>query len=158
MSDTSNTDTAADTSEAETPTEPDWKVEAERLKTESRKWETRAKDNAKAAQRLAEFEESQKTDMQRAIDRAEAAERRVAEFETAQQVSAWKAEIAAGSGVPADALRGTTREELEAHAEALKPLLTASQRGPYVPSPGNIPDNPVSDDAAFARSLFGTGR
>lgn len=156
MTDTTSTDTAPEAPQAEeAPQETDYKAEAERLKAEARKWETRSKENAKAAQRLAELEESQKTDMQRAVERAEAAEKRLLEFETREQVGAWKAEIAASTGVPADALRGSTREELAAHAEALVPLLNASQRGPYVASPGNIPDHPANGDAAFVKSLFG---
>jgi hypothetical protein len=148
----------APAAEADPPVpETDWKAEAEKLKSEARKWETRSKDNAKAAQRLAEIEEASKTDLEKFQSRAEAAEKRLAEIESREQVASWKSEIAAGTGVPADALRGSTREELEAHAEALKPLLTASQRGPFVPSPGNIPDNPVTDNAAFARALFGSG-
>lgn len=159
MTDTTNTntDTAPDAVEAPEAPETDWKAEAERLKAEARKWETRSKDNAKAAQRLAEFEESQKTDMQKALDRAEAAEKRLQEFEVREQVAAWKAEISTSTGVPVDALRGTSREELEAHASALAPLLNASGRGPYVPTPGNIPTTPVSDDAAFAQSVFRSG-
>lgn len=156
MTDAPNTDTAPEAPAEEAPAETDWKAEAERLKAEARKWETRSKDNAKAAQRLAEFEESQKTDLEKALARAEAAEKRASEYETQQQVAAWKAEISAGTGVPADALRGTSREELEAHAADLAPLLNASQRGPYVPAPGNIPNTPVSDDAAwFRRALTG---
>lgn len=130
--------------------ETDWKAEA-------RKWETRAKENAGAAKRLAEFEESQKTELQKAIDRAEKAEQVAQKFESDRQVAAWKTEVSEKSGVPAAALRGSTLEDLQAHAEELKPLLEASRRGPYVPSPGNIPDTPVSDDAAFVRSLFGGG-
>jgi hypothetical protein len=134
--------------------ETDWKAEA-------RKWEERAKTNAKkasenssAAQRLAEIEEANKSELQRWQERAEQAEARATQFETQQQVSAWKAEIATAAGLPADVLRGSTREEIEAHAEILKPLLAAMNRGPFVPSPGAIPDTPITDDAAFARSLF----
>jgi ATP-dependent Clp protease ATP-binding subunit ClpA len=125
--------------------ETDWKAKA-------RQWETRAKENAGAARRLAELEEASKSDLQKAIDRAETAERRIAEVE----LSAARAEIAATSGVPLEALRGSNREELEAHAETLKALLTAQPRGPVVSNPGGIPANAGGgDERAFARALFG---
>jgi hypothetical protein len=139
------------------PTDPaqetDWKAEADRLKAEARKWETRSKENGAAAKRLAEIEESQKSDLQRALDRAEAAERRAAEFETVQQIQAWKADIAKATGVPAQYLRGTTEDELKAHAEELKPLV--QNRGPVIPGLGNIPSTTPTDERTFVRDLFG---
>lgn len=109
------------------------------------------------ASKYAEFEESQKSEVQRATERAEALERELNTIRTTEQIRTWKSQVAEATGVPADVLAGSTQEELTAHAEKLKPLLEASRRGPYVPSPGNIPDTPVSDDAAFLRSLFGGG-
>jgi hypothetical protein len=137
---------------AQEPT--DWKAEAERLKGEARKWETRSKENAAAAKRLGEIEESQKTDLQKALDRAEAAERRAAEVETVQQIQAWKADIAKATGVPAQYLRGTTEDELKAHAEELAPVF--KDRGPTVPTVGQIPTTTPSDDRETVRRLFGT--
>lgn len=122
---------AAQTAPAEEPT--DWKAEA-------RKWESRAKENNKAADRLAEIEEASKTETQKAIERAEKAEKLLAEREKAEALTAARAEVAEATGVPAAALRGTTKEELEAHAAALAPLITAPEKkgalGPYVPAEG----------------------
>lgn len=67
------------------------------------------------ADKLSEFEESQKTEAQKAQERLEAAERRAAELE----LKADRAEVAAVKGVPAELLSGSTREELEASADAL---------------------------------------
>jgi ATP-dependent Clp protease ATP-binding subunit ClpA len=109
-------------------------------------------DLKKQASKYAEFEESQKSEVQRATERADALERQLAEV----QLTAARAEIAATSGVPLEALRGASREELEAHAETLKALLTAQQRGPVVSNPGGIPANAGGgDERAFARALFG---
>jgi hypothetical protein len=112
--------------------ETDWKAEA-------RKWETRAKENlasAKAneaaAKRLAEFEESQKTEAQKAQERLDAAEKRAQELE----LKAIRAEVAAESGVPVALLSGSTREEIQASAEALIQF-----RGEQTPA--------VSDRASF---------
>jgi len=145
---------AVETPEPQETVEPetDWRAEAEKLKAESRKWEARSKENAKAAQRLAELEDADKTELQRATERAETLERELSGLRSQQQVTAWMSEVAASSGVPVDVLRGSTREEIEAHAETLKPLL--NPRGPYVPSPGGIPETPTNADAAFAHKLF----
>ena len=88
--------------------ETDWKAEA-------RKWEDRAKANTKAAERLAEIEESNKTELQKATDRAAAAEAKAAEV----GARAMRAEVAAAKGIPAALLSGSTQEELEASADAL---------------------------------------
>lgn len=107
-------------------------------KSEARKWETRAKENAKAAARLAEIEEASKSEAQRMSERLARAEERVAAFEKAQQVSAWRDEVAQATGIPANALKGSTKEELEEHAATLKSLITPPETrkgipGPYVP-------------------------
>lgn len=108
--------------ETEQAQEPDWKALA-------RKWEGRAKENlvaAKAnedaAKRLAEIEESQKTEAEKAAERLAAAERRAVELEQ----KANRAEVAAAKGVPAELLTGSTVEELEASADALIKFKEAS--------------------------------
>lgn len=68
--------------------------------------------------KLQEFEDRDKTEAQKLAERAEAAERRAAEFET----SALRLEVAALKGLtPAQAKRlvGSTREELETDADEL---------------------------------------
>ena len=108
-------ETPAETPEPQEPKETDWKAE-------SRKWESRAKENlatAKAnedaARRLAEIEEAQKTEAQKAQERVEVAEKRAAELE----LRSMRAEVAAAKGIPSELLTGTTKEELEAHADRL---------------------------------------
>lgn len=91
---------------AQDPT--DWKAA-------SRKWEDRAKENAAAAQRLEEIEESNKTELQKANDRAAAAEK-----VAAQAVSdSLRLKVANAKGIPEDLLSGSTQEELEASADKL---------------------------------------
>ena len=87
-------------------------------KQKAREQEARAKANADAATRLQEFEDRDKTEAQKAIERAEAAERRAAEVEA----RALRLEVAAEKGLtPAQAKRlvGDTREALEADADEL---------------------------------------
>lgn len=141
------------------PKETDWVAEA-------RKWEQRAKDNGKrakdnedAARRLTELENASKSDLERAIARAETAEQRVSEFEARDRIAGWKADIATATGVPAQYLRGSTEEELKADAEQLKPLFDQQReqqsRGPIVPTAGRTPTTTPTDEQAFAREFFG---
>lgn len=143
---------------------------------EARKWEERAKENKKiadqnsaAAKRLSELEESQKTELQKIQERAEAAEKRAADLEAAdekrradeelkKQIEDWKSQVSKATGVPASALRGTTKEDLQAHAEVIKALLpdpnTRRAAGAYVPSEGRGSSGGGSDpEAEFGRIL-----
>ena len=134
-------------SKSEAPAqEKDWKTEAEKIKAEARKWEARAKENSKAAERLAEIEEASKTAEQKAAERLQAAEKRAAELEA----KALRAEVAAEKGVPAALLTGSTREDLEASADALiafrgeqKPAETATF---VIPSEGGSPAAALNGD------------
>jgi hypothetical protein len=97
----------------EPPTKPetDWKAEA-------KKWETRAKENKSAAEKLAALEESQKSEQQKLMERAEAAER----DRDAMRTEALRLRIAAEKGLTpkqAARLRGTSEEELLADADEL---------------------------------------
>jgi len=116
------------------------RIIADRLSRERSKFA----DYGDLQKKAAEFDKAQeaaKTDLQKAIDRAEAAEKKVAGYETRDQVSAWAKEIVKDSRVPADALRGTTQEELQAHFAQLSALIPAESTkkgavGPYVPGEG----------------------
>lgn len=106
-----------------------------------------------AATALAEADAATKV----ALGRAEAAEALVKTHDAAKEVDGWRAEVAKATGVPAVALRGSTKEEFEAHAAELKPLLTGVS--PVIPNPGATPDNPAAggdDERAAVRELFGT--
>lgn len=132
--------------------ETDWKAE-------SRKWETRAKENLTAAKanedaakRLAEIEEASKSEAERAAERLAAAEKRAADLEA----KATRAEVAADKGVPANLLTGSTREELEAAADALIEFRgTQSQKKP-VPNTWDRPESGSSTDSEFVSQLFGS--
>jgi len=108
---------ATETSEQETP-KPKPTETVDFWKQKAREQEARAKANAEAATRLKEFEDRDKTEAQRLTERAEAAERRVAEIES----HALRLEVAAEKGLTqaqAKRLVGNTREELAADADDL---------------------------------------
>lgn len=103
------------------------------------------------AAKFAEYEESQKTEAQKAAERLEAAEKRAAELEA----KADRAEVAAAKGVPAELLSGSTREELEAAADALIKFKGEQQKNDFVlPDQGRTPRKAAGSTAdSFARFL-----
>lgn len=90
-----------------------------------------------------------------AVARAEAAEAVVQSHEAAKEVARVRSEVAKAKGVPEAALRGSTKEEFEAHADELKPLLTGVS--PVIPTQGAVPtaSAAVESDRAFADFLTG---
>lgn len=151
--------------------EPDWKAEA-------RKWEARAKENIEAARRLAEIEEANKSEAQKAAERLQALEAKVKEYETREQIATWTDEVVdAAEGLDEAqkarlraALRGTTKEEIEAHAATLLPLIGSTAEpapagpqpvpavGKTPPVPGNVPlkDQIAAAEAAGDKDLVRT--
>ena len=129
---------------AEPQQEPqkDWKAEYEKALAQSRKWEQRSKANADAAKKLAELEDSTKTDAERLAEAqkcADEAEAKVAEFERRAERAAIVAEVAAAKGVDAEWLgrmSGDTREEVEANAAYIASKLSGSPIYPSVTDNG----------------------
>lgn len=108
--------------------ETDWKAEA-------RKWEQRAKDNSTAAARLAEIEESQKSAEQKAAEALAAAQSTA----TTATATAMRYEVAASKGLDlklAPRLTGSTKEELEADADALMGLIPKAPETEATPPTG----------------------
>lgn len=96
----------------------DWKAEA-------RKWEARAKQNSDAAKRLGDIEEASKSELQKAIDRAAAAEAALA----SAQAESLRLTVAARHGISGDNLDllvGSTEDELEVKAKKIASLITDS--------------------------------
>ena len=91
-----------------------------------------------------------------AASERDALAQKVAEFEAKEQRATLAAEISEATGVPAAALRGDTREELEAHAAQLKSLLPTT--APAIPGAAQKPSSPAPVDPArdTVRKLFGT--
>ena len=92
-----------------------------------------------------------KTDVQRLAERLDAYERQLAE----ERMARWRVEVAAERGLPpelADRLRGSTREELAADADALRALIPAAGAAPRVPMPDPTQGarGPVDLDAQIA--------
>lgn len=145
MTDTTGTDTTATATDAtattsttdstDTSTSGDQPNELEKWKALARKNEQRAKENADAAKRLQEIEDAQKTETQKMLDRAEAAEKRAIELE----LQTLRSDVALRKGLTATQAKrlvGNTLDELEADADELlndlkaaRPAATATADG-----------------------------
>lgn len=113
------------------------RIIADRLSRERAKYADYS-DLQKKAKAFDEAQEAAKTEQQKLADRAAAAEAKVAEYEARAKLANFAKEIVKDSKVPADALRGTTEDEIRAHFEQLKALIPADSEKeddgkPYVP-------------------------
>ena len=157
MSDNAASDTPADSSATNDDNAP--KIEGNAAskpeidwKSESRKWENRAKENRRAA--------NERDELAKAIGdkdaTIEALKTKVAAFETAAKVREWSANAAAEHGINADLIRGTTEDEINAHAAAIAKALHDAKPpvAPVVTQAGATPDNDGGNLAEFARNVF----
>ncbi|MBF6330857.1 hypothetical protein [Nocardia transvalensis] len=87
-------------------------------------------DLKKKAAQFDAYQAEQKTELEKANDRATAAEARIAELE----VSSTRAQVAAAKGVPAELLTGRTVEEFESAADAIL-AFRDDGRAPRAPMP-----------------------
>lgn len=110
-------------------------------------------DELKAqATKFQEIQESQKTEAEKVAERLAAAEKRAVELEA----KAARAEVAAAKGVPLALLSGSTKEELEASADALIQFKGESGSTTlHVPNEGKSPTAKIDGDKMFAKTLFG---
>lgn len=91
------------------------------------------------AEKYDAIEEGQKTELQKLQERIERAEKENAVFKQREQVNTWAAEVSKETGVPANLLRGSTKDELESHAAMLKEFTGEQSTAPVVQSDGKKP-------------------
>jgi len=97
---------------------PDYKADADKWKAMSRKHEAQAKLNAGAAEKLAEIEEANKTEAQKAADKATLSDQAAADAK--QELARLRVAMRKGlTEAQAKRLIGATEEELEADADEL---------------------------------------
>jgi hypothetical protein len=167
MSDTTEAGTAA-TAEPAQPAEPQEGQQGEpttfdaeyvaKLRKESAKYRTEAKANAEAAKRLAEIEESQKTEAQKAAERLTKAEQRAAEAEA----KVLRREVALEHQLGKDdaALLDGLTDEAAMRALAARLGAGTGKKSNYVPREGTNPNAAATgagDEREFVRTLFGSG-
>ena len=123
MSDETTTPETGEQESTESPEQSPRPTETvEFWKSKAREQEKRAKDNADAAKRLAEIENAQKTEAQKATEALEEATQRAAAAESALL----RYTVATEQGIPSQAVKfltGSTREEIEASAKDVLELI-----------------------------------
>lgn len=144
-------------SAAATAPDRDLAAELAKWKHLARQNEAAAKANAEAAKKLAAIEDSQKTEQQRNAEKLAAAERRAAQAE----LKVLRSDVAAAKGVPAalaHRLHGTTREEIEADADAL--LEAVPRNGTAAPPPVETPNSGTAggDPRQLLAAMISGGR
>ena len=97
----------------------------------------------KLAAELEEAEAKGKEELASMTERAKTAEAERDELRHAAEVEAWKAEASASTGVPACVLRGDTKEDVLAHAEAIKASMPVY---PQVKEQGPAPGAPMGKE------------
>jgi membrane protein involved in colicin uptake len=132
-------------------------AEAEKWKALSRKNEEQAKSNAGKAKKFDEHEEANKSEIEKITARAEAAEKAIAEREATESAAKLREEIATEKGfadrkIKASALRGSTREELEAHADELLDMVPAPPAAPSADGQGQV-GTPIKDGEMSADDI-----
>ena len=157
---TGTTETATDPATNSNPapaTDPKPTETVEFWKAQARENEKRAKANADAATKLAQLEESQKTEAQKLADKATAAEKAT----EVAKADALRWRTAAKHGISdEDAelfLTGTDEATLTRQAERLTERVTDKRKnGNHVPKEGTTqPSGRPDEMQAFARNLFG---
>lgn len=123
-------------------------TEESELKRNSRKWEGRAKANMEVIEELKKLNGTQKSELEKADKHTKELESKLAKYEAERQQHEWCVQVAKKTGVPADLLRGSTLDEVQAHADSIKQYLqnnkTSDQTGAgtpagYAPKVGNTP-------------------
>lgn len=129
-------------------TEPvDWEAKYRDAVKHSREWESRAKANKDKADAFDALEEAKKSELDKATERIAALQAEVDGYKSAAEIRKAREEVAKEMGVDASLLRGTTREELEAHAKQLaeffgaqKPKFPTDKGGGTTPAPMTVED------------------
>lgn len=141
-----NADTT-DPTQAQSSDSTDWK-------SESRKWEARAKSNRVDSDRLQELE----TNYAETSKKLEASTEKLSGYEAKEQRAEMVDAVSKAVGLPTEAvgtLGGSTVEELTAQAERLKPFIGAHRV--VIPNAGDAPDKKTSPESDFVGNLFGQG-
>lgn len=131
-------------------------IVGKRLAEEKGKYSDYDEIKAKAA-KFDEAEEANKTELQKAIERANNFEAELQGMKKAEEIRQMKEKIATETGIPANLINGTTEEECKAQAEAIKAFATPSGY-PRVKDGGETHTphggNAKADFAEFMNAVF----
>ncbi len=137
----------------------DWKAKYEDMRGHMREWQSRAESNKAAADELAQLKESQLSETEKLTRRAEKAEKALSDLKAANEIAGWKTAASEKYGVPVSLINGSTEDEIDANAEALKKWHDPEPQGGLplsgtgeMPS-GKLPDSAAADFERAAKKL-----
>lgn len=142
------TDAAAPTTDAAKAS-----AEADKWKALARKHEADAKANAAAAKRLQELDDANKSEVQKATERAAAAEAEATRWRT----SALRSSIAAETQVPVDLITGDDEDAMRTAAKAAVAWRDAAVAAAAPPAPAGRPVRVLDPAALASGAAAGTG-
>ena len=158
MSDNNATVPTQENAEGQTRTFTQDEVNAivgKRLAEEKSKFADYDALKAKAA-KYDEAEEANKTELQKATERANTLEAELNGLKKAEEIRITREKIATETGIPSNLLTGSTEEECKAQAEAIKAYATPSY--PKVKDGGEVPKtssgNAKADFAEYMSNIF----
>lgn len=130
-------------------------IVGKRLAEEKGKYSDYEEIKAKAA-KFDEAEEANKSELQKAVERANNLESELAGIKKAEEVRKTREKIATETGIPANLLTGDTEESCKAQAEAIKAFATPNY--PKVKDSGEVPKtvsgNAKADFAEYMTNIF----
>lgn len=109
-------DEGAEELQSEEP-KTDWKSEA-------RKWEKRAKENADKAKKYDDIEDANKSELDKLKEEKSKLEQELNGIKSERELNELKQEVSKEIGVPVDLIKGATQEEMEEFAKAIKEYAT----------------------------------
>lgn len=131
-------------------------IVGKRLAEEKGKYSDYDEIKAKAA-KFDEAVEANKTELQKATERANNLEAELNGMKKAEEVRQMREKIATETGIPANLINGTTEEECKAQADAIKAFATPSGY-PRVKDGGEVhkttSGNAKADFAEFMNAVF----
>lgn len=127
----------------------------DRLNRAEKQWREKNNDVFEKAKAYDEWQEQNKSDLEKEKERNEQLQKELDERNLRDQISDWKKAASEETGVPAEVLRGSSEEEIKAHADALKPHFEKEKSG-FVGSDGFTPKEKAKSTASqFADALDG---
>lgn len=130
-------------------------IVGKRLAEEKGKYSDYEEIKAKAA-KFDEAEEANKSELQKAVERANNLEAELAGIKKSEEIRQTREKIATETGIPAHLLTGETEEACKAQAEAIKAFATPNY--PKVKDSGEVPKissgNAKADFAEFMSTVF----
>ena len=111
------------------------------------------------AMRLDEMENAGKSELDKLKESNAAPRKQIDDAAAEKQHAEWVSEVAKDKGVPAELLRGSTKDELEAHADLLQAALHPASKPPQVRnqtgSPSHQNNSKDAEELSYIHQLLG---